>query len=95
MFHFVSTDRLTCSSGFSCDKGHLGQRCECEKQGDEDTMAAMDEQCRRANESQLCSGQGSCECGACVCQGTHRGEYCECDDASCPRDNGLLCGGEA
>ncbi|KAJ8359034.1 hypothetical protein SKAU_G00155590 [Synaphobranchus kaupii] len=77
----------------SCDEGLLGQRCECEKHGAEDSMGAMDAQCRQTNASQLCSGQGNCECGRCVCRGTHQGEHCECDDASCPRHNNVLCGG--
>lgn len=46
-----------------------------------------------------CSGRGQCECGVCECNKRNNleevisGKYCECDNFSCKRDQGLLCGG--
>ncbi|CAF4396183.1 unnamed protein product, partial [Adineta steineri] len=51
--------------------------------------------------SDICSGRGQCTCGRCACEsattlGTDQriyGDYCECDDFSCPRKNDLICSG--
>ncbi|KAK6319213.1 hypothetical protein J4Q44_G00104240 [Coregonus suidteri] len=89
--HCNENGTLTCGI-CSCDEGHLGQRCECERPKDMTSADSMDAACRQDN-SQLCSGHGSCECGKCVCQGTHHGNFCQCDDNSCARHNNMLCGG--
>ncbi|KAK6321384.1 hypothetical protein J4Q44_G00083600 [Coregonus suidteri] len=75
---------------------NLGQRCECEQPKDMISADSMDATCRQDNSSPCyCSRHGSCECGICVCQGTHRGDFCQCDDNSCARHNNMLCGGSA
>ena len=46
-----------------------------------------------------CSGRGQCVCGVCECDKRTNleeiisGKYCECDNFSCERYQGLLCGG--
>ncbi|XP_055363592.1 integrin beta-6 isoform X2 [Betta splendens] len=75
----------------TCQPGFVGERCEC----DEET--ALLSNCAANNESELCSGQGQCYCGKCVCDassfGRIYGQYCECDNYSCVRFRGELCGG--
>ncbi|KAL1272636.1 hypothetical protein QQF64_028498 [Cirrhinus molitorella] len=78
----------------SCDKGNLGQRCECVQQSDAETIGSMLASCRPDNNSLVCSGHGACVCGKCVCQGQLRGNFCECDDRSCERHNNLICNGK-
>uniref|UniRef100_A0A3P9JHQ5 Integrin beta n=1 Tax=Oryzias latipes TaxID=8090 RepID=A0A3P9JHQ5_ORYLA len=47
-------------------------------------------------ECEKCNGQGDCYCGQCVCHkssfGRIYGAYCECDNYSCVRFRGELCG---
>ncbi|XP_023696608.1 integrin beta-7 [Paramormyrops kingsleyae] len=76
----------------SCYGNHLGQRCECQRQRDTDTVHEIEAQCRQSNSSQPCSGQGSCECGKCQCRSPYWGEFCQCDDTSCERFDGKMCG---
>ena len=75
----------------ACNPGHMGPHCEC----GEDTLS-MDS-CREAPEHLSCSGRGDCYCGQCTCHlspyGNIYGPYCQCDDFSCVRHKGLLCGG--
>lgn len=56
--------------------------------------------CRVDNTTLIdCSGKGQCVCGVCECEKRQNqeelisGKYCECDNFSCERDRGLLCGG--
>ncbi|XP_063059171.1 integrin beta-7-like [Engraulis encrasicolus] len=79
----------------SCDKGYLGQRCECQAGEDRDSISAMLASCQQTNTSSVvCNGHGRCECGTCTCTGSHRGQYCECDDTACPQHDGKLCNGK-
>lgn len=75
-----------------CQPGFMGARCEC---SEESTLLSS---CLAAADSEVCSGQGRCYCGQCVCHassfGRIYGPYCECDDYSCARFRGELCGGE-
>lgn len=58
--------------------------------------------CRPVNSTTTldCSGKGQCVCGVCECEKRPNqdevisGKYCECDNFSCERDKGLLCGGK-
>ncbi|XP_060638096.2 integrin beta-8 [Anolis sagrei] len=55
------------------------------------------EQCKMKGDHLICSGQGECVAGKCICYktklGTIYGEYCEKDDFSCPYYLGNLCAG--
>ncbi|XP_010891643.1 integrin beta-7 isoform X2 [Esox lucius] len=81
----------------SCDSGHTGQRCECETQQETNTSLAQEARCidsrMSGSAAQLCSGRGSCVCGQCLCWGSRRGQFCQCDDTSCNRHNNIICGG--
>lgn len=55
--------------------------------------------CRLDATSSDCSGRGVCVCNVCECNKQNNtdeviwGRYCECDNFSCERHKGLLCGG--
>ncbi|CAB4059723.1 ITGB1 [Lepeophtheirus salmonis] len=76
--------------------GH-GEHCEtvCRDYEREDLL----DQCRSSENSPVCSNRGVCECGSCFCRPRENrnervyGQYCECDNFSCDRYNGLLCSG--
>ncbi|KAG9340268.1 hypothetical protein JZ751_021711, partial [Albula glossodonta] len=70
-----------------------GQRCECPQEEYDDLVLTLDTSCRQANDTELCSGHGTCVCGQCVCQGHYTGDYCHCDPTSCSRYDNLICGG--
>lgn len=87
---------LTCGL-CSCDPGYSGKTCECSAL---DAATKLSENCRLDNQSAECSNRGVCECGKCICnrmssnvKRTYSGDYCECDDFSCPNFNKMLCGG--
>uniref|UniRef100_A0A4W3I2J7 Integrin beta n=1 Tax=Callorhinchus milii TaxID=7868 RepID=A0A4W3I2J7_CALMI len=80
-----------------CREGHVGQHCECDISDlDSEELNAS---CRRDRTAPICSNIGDCICGECVCPKRESpneiisGRYCECDNFSCERSNGLICGG--
>ncbi|XP_032802386.2 integrin beta-1-B-like [Petromyzon marinus] len=81
----------------SCHQDRIGRLCDCRAKGG-DTIA-LEAQCRPDNSSQLCSGQGDCVCGKCVCnvradpQEKVDGKYCHCNNFNCERYDNKLCGG--
>lgn len=76
----------------SCVPGRLGRLCECSEA--ELSSPDLESGCREPNGTgPLCSGKGRCQCGRCSCSGHSSGRLCECDDASCERHEGILCGG--
>lgn len=81
---------LTCGT-CQCERGYMGPRCECTEE------KAQSSDCRKDDHADVCSGQGMCVCGECVCHpssfGRVYGSYCECDNFSCLRFRGQLCGG--
>ncbi|XP_043922124.1 integrin beta-1 [Protopterus annectens] len=87
--------RFICAS--RCNEGRIGRLCECST--DEVNSEDMDASCRRDNSSEICSNNGDCSCGECVCKKRenpneiYSGKYCECDNFNCDRSNGLICGG--
>uniref|UniRef100_A0A8C9FR87 Integrin beta n=1 Tax=Pavo cristatus TaxID=9049 RepID=A0A8C9FR87_PAVCR len=80
-----------------CNEGRIGRLCECST--DEVNSEDMDAYCRRENSTEICSNNGECICGQCVCKKrentneVYSGKYCECDNFNCDRSNGLICGG--
>ncbi|XP_016773439.2 integrin beta-PS [Apis mellifera] len=84
----------------SCDDGFYGKQCECEGNDARAESAAAMSDCRADNETtEICSDHGVCKCGVCECvkrpnpQEVFYGKYCECDNFSCKRKEGLVCGG--
>ena len=46
---------------------------------------------------EVCSGQGTCECGKCECNPGYNNSVlmaCDCSNIDCPRRGGMLCNGE-
>uniref|UniRef100_A0A8C4NBK4 Integrin beta n=1 Tax=Eptatretus burgeri TaxID=7764 RepID=A0A8C4NBK4_EPTBU len=92
--HCHGRGRLECGDCF-CHPGYFGHSCECEDDGwstpDKGTV------CRLEGQQTMCSGRGDCVCGQCDCFhsvfGRISGVYCECDDFSCLRHNGVICSG--
>ncbi|XP_078393745.1 integrin beta-1-like isoform X1 [Cetorhinus maximus] len=78
-----------------CNEGYIGQFCECST----DEVYNEDASCRKDNASPICSNNGDCICGECICKKRDNpneiisGKYCECDNFNCDRSNGLICGG--
>lgn len=74
----------------ACNPGHMGPHCEC----GEDMVST--DSCKESPGHASCSGRGDCYCGQCVCHlspyGSIYGPYCQCDNFSCLRHKGLLCG---
>ncbi|XP_075443846.1 integrin beta-1 isoform X3 [Ascaphus truei] len=81
-----------------CNEGRIGKDCECRT--DEVNSEDMDAYCRKENISEICSNNGECICGQCVCRKrentneVYSGKYCECDNFNCDRSNGQICGGK-
>ncbi|XP_046886999.1 integrin beta-1-like [Hypomesus transpacificus] len=77
-----------------CNKPHAGIHCETELADD-----SLYDQCRQTAKSPVCSKHGECLEGMCKCNSRidpveqYIGRYCECDNFTCERANGLLCGG--
>ncbi|MCI4391893.1 hypothetical protein PGIGA_G00139580 [Pangasianodon gigas] len=69
----------------------------CESGADPGAERSLTDSCRDVKTGLMCSGRGTCVCGACVCDrsnlGTIYGRFCEKDDFSCPNERGLMCGG--
>lgn len=79
----------------TCNKGRYGRVCECSTT-DAD-LEDYEASCKQGNVT--CSNKGKCVCGECVCMKRPNkdevinGHFCECDNFSCDRHKGLLCGG--
>ncbi|KAG7317257.1 hypothetical protein KOW79_019555 [Hemibagrus wyckioides] len=69
----------------------------CESGADQGAERILTDSCQDVETGLICSGRGTCVCGACVCDqsnlGTIYGKFCEKDDFSCPNERGLMCGG--
>lgn len=82
-----------------CDEFHHGHTCECK--ADDLNTIENSQSCQQPNSKVECSGRGQCVCGQCECEVRDNveekidGKFCECDNFSCDRNNGLLCSGPA
>lgn len=94
----ICSDQGTCENNqCRCNDGYKGRTCDVMVQTD-DEFAPY---CIARNSTEICSNRGTCIRGRCQCYKTPHelnkkftGRYCECDDYSCVRINGKLCGGE-
>lgn len=74
-----------------CDDGFTGRVCECS----DSSSNANDTNCAKID----CNNRGNCVCGVCECDKRANpeeiisGKYCECDNFSCKRNDGLFCSG--
>lgn len=82
-----------------CPEGFFGRSCECSNKDLGDILNDA-KKCRPNNETDVeCSGRGNCVCGQCECNPRDNpdekitGQFCECDNFSCDRNNGILCSG--
>ncbi|XP_069047332.1 integrin beta-1 isoform X1 [Lepisosteus oculatus] len=80
-----------------CNEGRIGRQCECSTE--EVNSDDLDANCRKDNGTDICSTNGDCICGECVCKKRenpaeiYSGKYCECDNFNCDRSNNQICGG--
>ncbi|XP_022079796.1 integrin beta-1-like [Acanthaster planci] len=81
--------------GCECFQGRSGAKCSC----DLEEYEALVPTCVWQNSTVECSDRGSCICGKCVCNSRTNpeeeifGDKCQCDNFSCERYRGLVCGG--
>ena len=83
-----------------CHRNSFGDRCECDLD-DLGQARHLEAGCRPENATTgpLCSGRGQCQCGRCECDArsaddeVFSGRFCECDNFSCDRRDGLVCSG--
>ncbi|CRK90598.1 CLUMA_CG004300, isoform A, partial [Clunio marinus] len=94
------TAMLVCTiavAASECNEGFYGNHCECSLEDSELNLLNKNSKCRPDKQSLECNGRGKCVCGGCHCE--HRpnpdevvsGQFCECDNFSCDRHNGILC----
>jgi len=80
----------------SCNTGFYGKQCECEGNNFDAEKPISITDCKLNNQTEICSGHGSCKCGVCDCdkrpnsQELFYGKYCECDNFSCKRSGGQV-----
>ncbi|KAK7872459.1 hypothetical protein R5R35_014253 [Gryllus longicercus] len=81
----------------SCYGDYTGQKCECAS--DQFTKKESVDACIANDTGLMCSNRGSCICNVCNCTRRQNpeehvyGTYCECDNFSCVRFEGKICGG--
>lgn len=83
-----------------CNESHFGRNCECSNLDMNSDNGLNGFKCRPDNSSDVdCTGRGNCVCGQCECTTRENpeeiisGEFCQCDNFSCDRNNGVLCSG--
>ncbi|XP_072042079.1 integrin beta-5-like [Amphiura filiformis] len=78
-----------------CNTGWFGKDCQCSGDTGSDDVS----QCTGPDSVTVCSGRGECLCGQCQCfprqdvEEIVSGPFCQCDNFSCDRFEGELCGG--
>jgi len=80
-----------------CDKGgkHGGKTRQrrSSRAHKQDNCTYENDKCYGAPFTNICSGNGYCLCGKCLCEPGYYGDHCECNDQTCPSSNGQMCGG--
>lgn len=84
-----------------CDDGFYGRKCECSTLSTSfEGTTSLEMACRPDNTSLIdCNNRGNCICGVCACHARPNadekisGQYCECDNFSCERQDGQICSG--
>jgi len=80
-----------------CESPFQGSNCDCDPAKSD---PALELNCyENATRVGLpCSSRGDCFCGVCICNGkedrVYDGEFCQCDQKSCPQTNGQVCNGQ-
>ena len=66
----------SCNGTCSCNEGYVGFTCSC---------PTSNSSCINGNDTALCSNQGECRCGVCVCQNytIRSGAQCQLCPVSC------------
>ncbi|CAG9534098.1 unnamed protein product [Cercopithifilaria johnstoni] len=79
-----------------CQPGKGGSHCECDlKEHGVSTAQELENKCQKTPNDFICSGNGQCKCGSCVCNVEHvHGDYCECENMSCPISQDRMCAGQ-
>ena len=74
ILHFHLGHGSCINSRCECDEGFTGGACDCTKDNSS-CVRPGDE----GSDAPLCSGQGDCVCGVCICNdyGVNFGQYCE------------------
>ncbi|GFS19049.1 integrin beta-like protein 1 [Elysia marginata] len=70
-----------------CHEGWVGDACEASIFPPSHCVAPS------SDDGSVCSGRGTCMEGLCECPWPYSGQFCQCNDLSCPRHLGLMCGG--
>ncbi|XP_072041178.1 integrin beta-1-B-like [Amphiura filiformis] len=79
-----------------CNPNRYGEECECDI---ESGTGEGFENCRASDSTLICSGRGGCYCGKCQCferpnpLDVISGPFCQCDNFSCDKYKGEICGG--
>ena len=74
-----------------CDEGFLGEACECSSSASNLGGQIDDSKCILGNDTKVCSGFGTCNCGVCTChERLNKAEVyseplCSCTNFMCPR----------
>ncbi|XP_072250718.1 integrin beta-1-like [Leuresthes tenuis] len=79
-----------------CYAPYIGKHCQ---KNSDDLWSGDDSACRSGPNAPVCSSNGVCEEGFCVCakredpSEKYSGMYCECNNFNCPHHNDRKCGG--
>uniref|UniRef100_T1JH90 Integrin beta subunit tail domain-containing protein n=1 Tax=Strigamia maritima TaxID=126957 RepID=T1JH90_STRMM len=84
----------------NCHGDHFGRLCNCSSNSTAEELLTNNLSCKKDGIGEACSGRGDCVCGECQChqrtntQEVVDGQYCHCDNFTCPRDEKQrMCGG--
>ncbi|KAK4323390.1 hypothetical protein Pmani_005908 [Petrolisthes manimaculis] len=79
-----------------CEDQYRGEKCQCRSDDTETSESVQDATRCKADpdKDEVCSGQGYCSCGMCVCRDPDiHGTYCNCNRLKCQSGLGIECSG--